>query len=300
MSPTDASETPFATPETVAVDFRRDRWNRPLIAQVDGSKARPYTRFSSAAKALEDRFNLEQWAQRNVAFGMAHDPSLVATVLGIGGTPYTWGKAEKDRVKDVVGRAQNVAQSHRRADEGTAVHEMTERNDRGELVTAGPYEPDLAAYRHELQRAGVVVWPQWIECRMVSDSLQMAGTADRIVSLAPWSPLLRDLEHDPDEALIADVKTGRSLDFGGLSIAAQLAGYASGVLYDPLAEVRLPTPRLNRRWGLVIHLPAGEGRCDLYKADLVNGLAAAHLANAIRETRKVSKQWLAQIPREGN
>lgn len=282
----------FATVDVPEVDFRRDRWNRPLIGQLDGSKPKPYTRCSSAAKAIEDTFALEQWAQRNVAYGMAHDSSLVARVLAVGGNPGTWSQAEKAAVKAVVADAQTTAKAHKAADIGTAIHRMTELADRGEAFTPGPYAADLAAYQQALLDGGVVTHPAWVECRIISDTLQMAGTADRIVTLAQHSPLRRALECRDDEAVIADIKSGGSVDFGALSFAAQLAAYASGCLYDPVADVRLPTPLLNRKWGLVIHVPAGSGTAALYKVDLVEGLRAAHLANAIRHTRKASKGWL--------
>lgn len=287
--------TTFATPDAVEVDFRRDRWNRPLIGQVDGSKPLPYTRCSSAAKAIEDTFNLEQWAQRNVAYGMAHDSSLVARVLAVGGNPSTWGRDEKAAVKEIVADAQTTAKAHRAADIGTAVHRLTEQVDRGEAVTPGPYAGDLAAYTEALRLGGVVTHPQWIEVRMVSDVLRMAGTADRLVTLAPSSPLRAALECGDDEAVVADVKTGSSVAFSALSFAAQLAAYASGLLYDPVTDRRQPTPVLNRKWGLVIHLPAGSGTCSLHKVDLVKGLAAAHLANAVRNVRTESKRWLSPL-----
>lgn len=284
--------TTFATVDAEPVDFRRDQYGRPLIGQVDGSKPIPYTRCSSAAKAIEDTFNLEQWAQRNVAYGLAHDPSLVARVLAVGGNPRTWGKSEKDAVKAVVADAQTAAKAHSAADIGTAVHRLTEQVDRGEAVTAGPYAGDLGAYTQALVDGGVVTHPAWIECRMVCDELKMAGTADRLVTLTRDSVLRRFLDMRDAEAIVGDVKTGTSVDFGALSFAAQLAAYANGQLYDPVADVRLPTPVLNTRWGLVIHLPAGSGECSLYRVDLVEGLRAAHLANAIRNTRKASKAWL--------
>lgn len=297
-----ADPTPITTPGDD--DFRRDRYGRPLIGQLDGSKPLPYTRCSSAAKAIEDRFNLEQWAQRNVAFGLAQDSSLIARVLAVGGNPSTWGKAEKDAVKAVVADAQTAAKAHKAADIGTALHSLTERADRGEAVVAGVYAPDLAAYAQVKIDGGIVTHPQWLECRMVCDEVRMAGTADQIVTLTQDSILRRelakrDIDLRPDEALIADKKTGGSVDFGALSFSAQLAAYANGWLYDPATDTRLPTPLINRALGLVIHLPAGEGRCDLYLVDLVEGLKACHLSNEIRDVRRRSKRWLTPAPTQG-
>lgn len=274
------------------VDFKRDQWDRPLIVPVGGGKAQGYTRCSSAAKTVDDTFNLELWARRNVAFGMSQDRSLVARVLAVGGAPKEWDKAGRSTVNKIVEDAQQVAKAHEAADIGTAVHELTHRLDRGEDVIAGPYQDDLVAYRQAQLAAGLIVNPDWIECRMVCDALAMAGTADRIFTVEPGSPLARFLGLEPGEAIIGDLKTGESVDYGALGWAAQLAAYAHGELYDIETDERIATPTINRQRGLIVHLPAGQGRCDLYLVDLIGGYEAARLANEIRATRKAAKGWL--------
>lgn len=267
-------------PSTEPADFKRDRWGRPSIMQPDG-KRKSYTRCSSAAKTIEDTYNLTLWSKRNVAYGLAHDASLVARVLAIGGEPSTWDKVAKDAVNEIVSAAEAVAKAHKAADIGTAVHRLTEQLDRGEPVTGGIYQPDLDAYRMAMDAAGFDV--AHIECRMVNDELEMAGTADRIVSRRTGGHA------------IADVKTSATVDFGGLGWAAQLAAYAGGLLYDCAAEQRLDTPDLDITVGYIIHLPAGQGRCAVYEVDLEGGLAAARLANEVRAIRKVSKGWLRPL-----
>src|SRR6478752_2935322 len=64
---------PMNDPTPAPVDFFRDQWGRPLVVPAGGDRPRPYTRSSSAAKTIEDTYNLEMWARRNVAFGMARD-----------------------------------------------------------------------------------------------------------------------------------------------------------------------------------------------------------------------------------
>ena len=269
----------------VAADFKRDRWGRPSIMQADG-KRKSYTRSSSAAKTIEDTFNLEKWARRNVAYGFAHDASLVARVLAIGGEPAAWGKSEKDAVNAIVESAEAVAKAHRAADIGTAVHKLTERLDLGEEVVGGPYQADLDAYAAAMGAAGFTVLE--VECRIVNDELEMAGTADRIVKAS--GHLL---------SAIADIKTSASVDFGGLGWAAQLAAYAGGVLYDVTTETRIDTPVMDQEVGYIIHLPAGQGACTIYEVDLVGGLMAARLANEVRAIRKTSKRWITpKIERE--
>src|SRR5690606_34688986 len=147
-------------------------------------------------------------------------------------------------------------------------------------VVGGPYQADLDAYTATMRSHGFVVDPRYVECRIVNDDLEMAGTADRIIQRpdGTWA--------------IADIKTSASVDFGGLGWAAQLAAYATGTLYDVDTEQRIDTPDIDKQVGYIIHLPAGQGRCDLYQVDLAAGLDAARLANQIRAVRKASKRWI--------
>ena len=267
-----------------APDYKRDRWTRPLIVPPGGGKPVAYTRSSSAAKTVEDHWNLEMWARRNIVYGVTHDQSLAARALALGGTPQTWNDAQKKLVDKIHEDAAAVAQAHKGADIGTAVHLMTARVDLGEELDAGPYQADIDAYVAALAGAGFEVDPLYVECRLVCDALQMAGTADRI--LTRQSDRMR---------FVADIKTGASVEYGGLGWGAQLACYAHGSIYDVEADVRLDTPPMDRITGIIIHLPAGQGRCDLYEIDLVAGYRAAQLANEIRAVRREAKRWMKPL-----
>src|SRR4029077_19032948 len=263
--------------------FTRDRYGRPLVVPAGDNKPRPYTRSSSAAKTIEDTFNLEMWARRNVAFGMSRDPSLVARVLAAGGDPSTWAQDDKRAVDRIVADASTVPQAHKGADIGTAVHRLTEMLDHGEHVVAGPYEGDLTAYTNALIAAGLSTVPEFVECRLVCDSLELAGTADRLLCTGDgrW--------------FVGDIKTGATVDYGALGWSAQLAAYAHSDLYDPATGERTPTPPLDKVVGIIIHLPAGEGRCTLYELDLAAGYRAAVLANEVRAVRREARRWISPL-----
>jgi hypothetical protein len=283
MTVTPATLDDFMTADTGPADFRRDQWGRPSILQPNGRR-KGYTRCSSAAKAIEDQFNLNRHDRRLVAYGMAYDSSLIARLIAIGGEPSAWGKPEKDQVNAICDDARTAAKAHKAADIGTAIHHLTHRLDRGEDVVGGPYQADLDAYRYATVAYALDMDPAYTECRMVNDLLEMAGTADRIVRYCGRStdPIYR----------VADIKTGQTIEFGGLGWAAQLAAYAGGVLYDVATDERLATPPIDQTVGYIIHLPAGQGRCDIYEVDLVAGHRAAELANEIRKIRKAAKQWI--------
>ena len=215
---------------------------------------------------------------------MARDNSLVARVLALGGDPSTWDLAVKKQANQIVEDASGVALSHRAADIGTALHRLTEMLDRGDRVPAGPYEADLEAYVNTLIQAGLTVVE--VECRLVCDELEMAGTADRIL-------------RNGGQHYIADIKTGETIDYGGLGWAAQLAAYAHSQLYDTEQGTRTSPPVLDKTTGLIIHLPAGKGICTLYEIDLVAGYRAATLANEIRAIRRAAKRWISPFPHPG-
>jgi hypothetical protein len=117
---------------------------------------------------------------------------------------------------------------------------------------------------------------------VVNDELRMGGTPDVLMD---WDA--------PGEfwpvggAVIADLKTGR-VDYGAGKMAMQLAAYASCSTYDPAEPTTRRPLGASREIGLVIHLPLGQARADLYAVDLVVGWAGVQLAAAVRAFRTAS------------
>ena len=58
----------------------RDRYKRYLIAPRDGGKAKAYTRATTVAEVLDDRYNLELWKMRQVAVGLTRRNDLLLKV----------------------------------------------------------------------------------------------------------------------------------------------------------------------------------------------------------------------------
>jgi hypothetical protein len=114
------------------------------------------------------------------------------------------------------------------------------------------------------------------ELFVVCDELQAAGSFDRLV-------------HIPDVGLVvADLKTGQHEPDYPHGVAQQIAIYANSTLYDPdqgridaLADLGVRTDV-----GLLIHLPAERGVCDLYLIDLEHGWQLAQAAVAVRAAYK--------------
>lgn len=254
---------------TVA-EIKRDRWGRPLIVPPGGGKPVGYTRVTTLAKTLEEQSALAAWKQRMTLVGVTLQPHIALAAAA--------ARDDKTKLNELAEQALAAAQAGAKAEIGTALHKLTEKLDKGEDIGPIPdaYQADLDAYRAATEG---IRWTA-IEQFLVVDELQVAGTADGIGVL-------------PDgRTVIADKKTG-SIEYAGLSIAAQLACYAHGQAYDVATGARTPID-VDQSVGVVIHMPAGGGTCRLYDVNLLSGWKVAQLSAQVRKFRTVSKTWIGE------
>lgn len=243
----------------------RDRWGRPLIVPPGakpGTKPVPYTRATTFADSVEDMYGLGRWQQRMVALGLAKRPDLLLAVSA--------HEDDKDKLNRLTDQAKEAAASSAAATTGTALHKLAERYNHGQISlddVPDSNRADLAAY----VAATAPLTLHGIEEFVVVDELQVGGTFDRIV------------EYD-GKRYVADIKTG-SIEYASTKMSIQLALYAHGELYTPGKGDRGSTG-VSRTSGIIIHLPAGAGRCDLYWIDLRAGWEAAELCQRVRAWRK--------------
>lgn len=236
----------------------RDRWGRPLIKQLDGSKAKAYQRVTTFIKAMDDTTGLSLWQQRMVARGLAARPDLLLSIQAHGDDDKELNRLCKE--------AMEAAASSAAATRGTALHRITERLDRGEpFDVPATVKADVDAYR--AATAGI----EWlhIERMVVHDDYQLAGTPDRI-GVVDGIPT------------VCDLKTG---SLWASSCAMQMAVYANSVLYDVQTGERSPL-KVDSTRALVIHLPAGSGTCELVWVDLEAGWEAVECARKVHSWRK--------------
>lgn len=261
-------------------DIARDRWGRPLIKPVGGGKPIAYARASGIGKVLEDDTNLAYWRARVVAIGLANRPDLQALVLG--------HQDHKDQeLRNAVEEAFKAGGGEARRNQGTALHKLSELADWDHLPPE--LRADLDAYRACLNRHGLTELES--ETFVVHDGWKIAGTFDRLL-MAPDGRIMT-----------GDIKTGSSVEYGQGSWACQLAVYANGLRYDPETGERSPVLpdesiegyHLDRDTGIIIHLPAGEGRCDLYEIDLRPGVEAIERALWVKDWRNRSRRLLTKI-----
>lgn len=251
-------------PETL----RRDQWGRPLIVPTDGGRATAYTRISTLCKALEDGFGLQGWTGRFTALGVARRPDLIgqASVL-------TSSDEDKAELNKLVDEAMAAAGAYHSRNMGTALHKLTQLADTTDADLRGiPPEmlADLDAYMQATSDLEIIDAEQFV----VVDSVKAAGSYDRRV-------------RDPRDGKvkIADIKTGEKANEYPLSIAVQCGLYANGQHYDPATGERTDF-EVDLEQALLIHLPAGTGTCTLYDLDIRGAMAAAQVANTIRDWRK--------------
>lgn len=263
-------------------DFKRGRWDRPLVKPADGGKPVSYTRCTTFVDALEEKYALSQWQQRMVAVGVSQRKDLLLAIASL--APQLMLPSEevpsdvKDKANRICEKALEAAQATSGATTGTALHRMAQTLDSGRALGEIPdaARRDLDAYA----RATAPLTSLYVEHPMVLDDLQIGGTPDRIVELGGVT-------------YIADIKTGR-IDFGALKIGMQLAVYAHSLIYDPRDEKRLPTPRIDQHRAIVIHLPAGKGVCTLQWVDIGRAWAAVDVARQVRDWRRASG-WMSDM-----
>lgn len=259
----------------VTVEIPRDRWGRPMIWLPDKSARVPYQRASSIGKKLDDTTNIIRWKNRLVAQGIANNTHLRLKVAAAGDN--------RSELNAICEEAFESAGGSVKAEIGTALHALTEKLDKGETNCFVPdeYADDLYAYQ-------VAVEPfEWlaIEQFLVNDEIQVAGTPDRIAELRESLAFENGVVLPAGWRGIVDLKTG-SVDFPH-GFSAQLGTYAHSEFYDAESGKRSPLPPgVDDKWGVLIHLPAGEGRAELYLLDIEAGYKAAFLALEVDRWRK--------------
>ena len=244
----------------------KDRWGRYLITSPDG-KQRSYTRVTTIAKATSDEGALKAWSNRMVATGLVRRSDLLAAA--------STKLDDKGALSKICDQAIEAAGAHSRANLGTALHALTEQIDLGRTPEIlDNLTRDIDAYRAAIKAHGITFVRDHIEQVVINDSLEYAGTLDRVV------------EYNGTR-YIADLKTGADLSYAWREIACQLAMYADAEhCYDWRTSTRSDMPTVNTDRGIVIHLPAGTGRCELYFVDLHAGRYGYQLAINVRNWRK--------------
>jgi hypothetical protein len=271
-----------------------------LVVPPTGGKPKGHTRTTTFIDCIEDKSSLTTWGKRMVLVGAVRRPDLVERARHLD-PEVKEDKASLDSLAEQLTDSSGANEKSRR---GTYLHDLTEYVDRGEPLPktiSGQDLDDMAAYMMETSALKVVAVEQFV----IVPELGVGGTFDRLSYYEGPGPDGKPIAGN----FITDTKTG-SIEYGKLKMASQLAVYSRGVLYDhtkfpvnasdkkafaawkkteftaeEAASAYSPLPPVNQEWGIIVHLPQGEGMCKLYWADLRIGWAAAQLALTIRQTR---------------
>jgi len=252
---------------------KRDRWGRYLLPHPETGVEQPWTRVTTVANLLSDKYNLELWAQRMVALGLAKRADLLALVKT--------SRGDKRRLNKIVKDALEAGNEKQRANLGTAIHEATAMMDAGQSwEMPAPFDADVEAYGAEMDRRELNPvlddsGAPFIERIVVVPELGLAGTLDRLMGCREWK-LPR----------IVDIKTGSTVHFSELEHSIQESVYANATHYwdEETGELR-PMPAVDRKRAVIVHLPAGEARCELHELDIARGYVAARLAVEVKSWR---------------
>lgn len=257
---------------------RRDQWGRYLLPHPETGVEQAWTRATTIANTLSDRWALEQWGLRNTVYGMGQRPDLYALASSV-------QQDEKEALTRIVNQAQEAAHASSSANLGTALHRLTERIDSGEILDVPEqWRPDVDAYCQTLADHSIRILPEYIERIVVVPQVSVAGTFDRLVEVN-------------GELMVADLKTGKhAIDYGMGEIAAQLALYSRAThmwdeaIYEPGTSPKdqggyEPMPAVSQEQALIIWLPVGEARCELHLVDITLGWFAVELALQVRDWR---------------
>ncbi|AER47623.1 exonuclease [Mycobacterium phage DS6A] len=294
--------------------IERDRWGRPKIypkpgrgkthADVIASKHRThqpkgYRRTTTFISILEDRYALEQWAQRMAIAGTVRSEDLTARALAADPTE------DRDALNAIAREALDGMRTKLKADMGSYLHACTEHLDRGgsrsDLLPPAEWaslastdrqaydlrdddypladrDADLDAYDDVKRRYGLRF--ATIETMRVFDPWEVAGTPDRTGTGTD--------ERFGNKWLVLDLKTGGDLDYDNTkrTHAMQLAMYAHSTAYTAAEGRHDDVPPVNRDRGVIIHLPARTGQAVLHFADLKRGWAGCVAAQRVWEWRK--------------
>lgn len=290
-------------------------------------------RVSKLIKFVEtDKYQLEQWFKRQVGEGLAIRDDLVLAIKAMGRPDPIggWSKEDKKKLDGIVKEAAEAAKQRNGARTGTAMHDLTERVDRGEDIEsvvrglpAGAAH-SLRAYDF-LRRANG--W-ETIEIERTVDlpELEVRGTFDRIERIAGLTALLGPWvcqyghEHTDESQVIADVKTEAAPWLNGMHICPQLGIYSrakrmwratggtvkvtfsesEGPVDFPAGEY-VPVPCVRQDVGVVAHIL--DGHAEPYFVNLAEGWEAALAARAQSDREARSKRklgtagaWFVPVP----
>jgi hypothetical protein len=260
----------------------------------DKKRAPSYRRTTKFIGVLEDTYNLDRWEKRLTVLGLAGRPDLIEAAVA-----RTTESIDRQALNRIAAQALGHMRPHLKAAIGSYLHHCTELIDRGEPRDALPSPAEYASladedlmdsdYPHETRDADLDAYEaakaryglryNSIEQMRVYDPWQVGGTPDRTGTGTD--------ERFAGKHMVLDVKTGDiDWDDGQREIAMQFAMYAHSTPYDHETGRFKDVPPLCQRRAVVIHLPAGQAKCELHFVDIQRGWTGCQHAQKVWQWRK--------------
>lgn len=275
------------TIDSCSDDFDRDQWGRPLVIMPDGSIA-PHARVSTISGLATNAHGLRKHDECQAAIAIARCPDIAAILSGM---DYS-DDAQKSKISALVKEARTRCGSTIAANWGTAVH-LHSQIGATRAFLPGVIREDVESIRVELERTGISALESEVKIVNSAHDLMVAGTFDTLYRIP--SGVVITLQRTgqvinlSDRVIVGDSKTGK---IRNVNVAAQLAGYSYGERYAVRTGDRTPIhPDLERRVGLSVHIPRGEGRTEFGFIDLEGGrelLAAARTLHRMSDGRTLT------------
>lgn len=266
-------------------EIKRDSWGRYRLPTPGDPKGtvKSWTRVTTFAKVLDDTTNLTKWMGRMIVKGLADDDTLIVEAQDA--TLNDFAKLNK-----IAEKAKDNAGANDAASNGTAIHTLTERIDRGENPRVPTkWKKHLDGYKRLKEISGLEFPVEYIERVVAIPELGVAGTFDRVcIVKQDMTVEVGGKVHKlkKGEAVVGDVKSNKRLDYAQLAIAVQLATYSKADCVWNLRDEKWdPLPPLNQKVGFIFHLPSDTGDAQLYAIDLERGWEAAQICKSVRQLR---------------
>jgi hypothetical protein len=251
------------------VYVKRDRWGRYMLPDPVTGEEKAFTRMTTAAGTLDDKYGLIDWKVRRAVYGVGQRDDLRDLAASADGPD------DRKVLDDVVKQAEAVAESHAKANVGTALHGITEKVDRGDKNVRIPeaHRDRITRYKTAVAQHGLRFIPELTEVIVVLPELGVAGMPDRVA----WWP-------HSELPVIYDLKTG-SIEHSKVSIAQQESGYAHSTHWFDGKEMR-PMPAINLDVALVLHLPSdSDAEPKLYSVNIKEGWNLLNQSMEVRTLR---------------
>lgn len=269
---------------------QRDRHNRPLI---DG---KPYRRPSTVAGALDDKSGLVDWKAANMLDGAAASSFLLEQWKLI-------DPSDRQGRRQLMDEFTRAAGGDVAAGFGSLMHAILEIDDLARCGLPPHTDFDQAlfdrvcadetvaairqTYPAEMQRVGVEIIGEYIECVLVNEEDQLAGTTDRIVRVPNGKARILDLKG----------VEGSPYRTKFLGWQTQLAIYAGAShLLDVQTGAKSPLPdNFDRDWGYICTFDRVTAEVTLYEIDLRPGREMLDLAIKVEHARNSAINYAKKV-----